>query len=133
MACRCGLAFLVALLAAGLVLGVLFKRLMVDPILPHGALQLAIATMALSIVLQNGMMNAAGAVAYSFPGIDGGIAWGAIFLDWQSLTILAARGRCRGRAQPFPRTHPYRPGDPGERRRIRRSRACSASTSRAWC
>ena len=78
-----------ALLAAGFVLGVLFKRLIVDPILPHGALQLAIATMALSIVLQNGMMNAAGAIAYSFPGIDGGISWGEIFLDWQSLTILA--------------------------------------------
>ena len=81
--------FPLALVAAGLVLGVLFKRLIVDPILPHGAMQLAIATMALSIVLQNGMMNAGGAIAYSFPGIDGGISWGSIFLDWQSLTILA--------------------------------------------
>ncbi len=81
--------FPLALVVAGLVLGVLFKRLIVDPILPHGALQLAIATMALSIVLQNGMMNAGGAIAYSFPGIGGGISWGGIFLDWQSLTILA--------------------------------------------
>ena len=81
--------FLLALAVAGLVLGVLFKRLLVDPMLRHGTLPLAIATMALSIVLQNGMMNAGGAVAYSFPGIDGGIAWGEIFLDWQSLSILA--------------------------------------------
>ena len=35
------------------------------------------------------MMKAGGAIAYSFPGIDGGISWGGIFLDWQSLLILA--------------------------------------------
>lgn len=81
--------FLVALVVAGLVLGLLFKRLLVDPMLRHGSLQLAIATMALSIVVQNGLLNAAGGEAYSFPGIDGGISWGEIFLDWQSLTVLA--------------------------------------------
>ena len=80
--------FVVALLVAGAVLGVLFKRLLVDPMLRHGTLPLAIATMALSIVLQNGMMNAGGAIAWSFPGIDGGISWGEMFLDWQSLFIL---------------------------------------------
>ncbi len=80
--------FVIALVVAALVLGVLFKRLMVDPILPHGAMQLSIATMALSIVLQNSMLNVGGAQAFPFPGINGGIHWGNVFIDWQSVTIL---------------------------------------------
>ncbi len=78
---------LVALVVAGLVLGVLFKRLLVDPMLRHGSLQLAIATMALSIVIQNGLLDAAGGEAFPFPGINGGFDWGPLFLDWQSLIV----------------------------------------------
>ena len=44
--------FPLALAVAVMVLGAAFKRLMVDPILPHGALPLAIAAIALGLVLQ---------------------------------------------------------------------------------
>ncbi|MDE2007310.1 MAG: branched-chain amino acid ABC transporter permease [Rhodospirillales bacterium] len=80
---------LAALAVACLVLGVLFKRVLVDPMLKHGSLQLAIATMALSIVIQNGLLKAAGGEAFPFPGINGGFDWGPLFLDWQSLIVLA--------------------------------------------
>src|SRR5262249_44821076 len=44
-------ALLVGLAATVLVLGLLFKRAVVDPMLKHGVLPLAICTMALSIFL----------------------------------------------------------------------------------
>jgi branched-chain amino acid transport system permease protein len=82
------LAVPAALVVAVLVLGLLFKRVLVQPMLRHGVLQLAIATMALSIFLENVLKDTAGAEAYPFPGIPGGLDLGPIFLDWQSVTVL---------------------------------------------
>src|SRR3954447_10557445 len=45
-------AVIVGILISAIVLGVLFKRLLVDPMLRHGVLPLAIATMALALFLK---------------------------------------------------------------------------------
>src|SRR6195256_5595923 len=48
-------ALLVGLAVALLVLGLLFKRLVVDPILRHGVLPLVISTLGLAILLKEGV------------------------------------------------------------------------------
>ncbi len=55
------------LLCAVVVLGVLFKKLIVEPMLPNTGLPLIIATMALSIVLKEGAKQFYGAEAQPFP------------------------------------------------------------------
>lgn len=62
-----GVAFLLAMVASILVLGVLFKILIVDPILPSGGISLIIATMALGILLKESAKEFYGAEAQSFP------------------------------------------------------------------
>jgi len=57
--------FAVSLLLFGLV----FKRLLVDPMLRHGVLPLAIATMALSIFIKEGVKDGFSAEAQAFPSI----------------------------------------------------------------
>lgn len=60
-------ALLAGLIIAMAVLGVLFKRLLVDPMLRHGVLPLAICTMALSIFLKEGVKEVYSAEASPFP------------------------------------------------------------------
>jgi len=55
------------LVTAVIVLGVLFKKLIVEPILPNTGLPLIIATMALSILLKEGTKYFYGAEAQPFP------------------------------------------------------------------
>lgn len=50
-----------------LVLGLMFKRLLVDPMLRHGVLPLAIATMALALFLKESVKDFYSAEAYPFP------------------------------------------------------------------
>jgi len=52
-----------------LVLGFLFKRVLVDPMLRHGVLPLAIATMALAILLKDGVKEFYSAEASPFPSL----------------------------------------------------------------
>ena len=70
-----GLPFWAAILVGGaasvLVLGLLFKRLLVDPMLRHGALPLSIATMALALFLKEGVKDIWGAEAHTFPALVG--------------------------------------------------------------
>lgn len=84
------LAMPVALVVSLLVLGVLFRRVLVQPMLRHGVMPLVIATMALSIFMENAMKNVASAEAYPFPGLSGGIDLGPLFLDWQSAVTLVS-------------------------------------------
>ena len=84
-------ALLVGLLAALLVLGLLFKRLVVDPILRHGVLPLVISTLGLAIFMKEGVKEFYGAEAQSFPS-----AWattnfsiGGAAVSAQSLAIIA--------------------------------------------
>ena len=53
-------AILVGFVLSGLLLGLLFKRLLVDPMLRHGVLPLAIATMALSTFLKESVKTLPG-------------------------------------------------------------------------
>src|SRR6185436_19555671 len=72
-------------------LGMLFKRLVVEPILRHGALPLVISTIALSILLKESVKEFYAADAQPFPA-----AWattnlqlGAAVVSVQNLVIIA--------------------------------------------
>src|SRR5690606_20000631 len=56
-----------ALLLAIVLLGAVFKKLVVDPILPSGGISLIIATMALGILLRESVKEFYGAEAQPFP------------------------------------------------------------------
>jgi branched-chain amino acid transport system permease protein len=86
------LAILVGFAISGLVLGVLFKKVLVDPMLRHGALPLAIATMALSIAMREGVKEFYSAEAQPFPSIipASTIDLFGIAISVQSLGVLAA-------------------------------------------
>lgn len=60
-------ALIVALVLSVLILGVLFKRLVVDPILPSGGISLIIATIALGTLLQESAKTFYSAEAQPFP------------------------------------------------------------------
>jgi len=90
-----GLSFPAALLAgfaaALLVLGLLFKQLVVDPIIRHGVLPLVTSTIALAILLKEGVKEFYAADAQPFPA-----AWattnlqlGAAVVSVQNLVIIA--------------------------------------------
>jgi branched-chain amino acid transport system permease protein len=61
------LAMVLALIVSLLVLGVLFKKAVVDPILPHGMLPLVISTIALAILMKEGVKEFYAADAQPFP------------------------------------------------------------------
>jgi len=62
-------ALLFALAISVVVLGILFKKLIVEPILPHGDITLIIATMALGILLKESVKEFYAAEAQPFPSI----------------------------------------------------------------
>src|SRR6201985_2576319 len=57
----------VATLVSVVTLGVLFKRLMVDPLIRHGVLPLVIATIGLAILMKESVREFYGADAQPFP------------------------------------------------------------------
>jgi branched-chain amino acid transport system permease protein len=57
----------VGIVLSGVVLGILFKRLLVDPMIRHGVLPLAIATMALALFLKEAVKEFYSAEAQPFP------------------------------------------------------------------
>ncbi|WP_127904170.1 branched-chain amino acid ABC transporter permease [Solirhodobacter olei] len=63
------LSLIFGLIVAVIVLGLLFKKVVVEPMLPNGGLPLIIATMALSILLKEGTKQFYGAEAQPFPNI----------------------------------------------------------------
>jgi branched-chain amino acid transport system permease protein len=60
-------AVAIGIIVSAIVLGVAFKRLLVDPMLRHGVLPLAIATMALALFLKESVKDFYGAEAQPFP------------------------------------------------------------------
>ena len=60
-------ALLIGLVVALIVLGLLFKKLIVEPILPHGGITLIIATMVLGILLKESVKEFYSAEAQPFP------------------------------------------------------------------
>lgn len=63
------LALVFGLIMAVIVLGLLFKKVVVEPMLPNGGLPLIIATMALSIFLKEGVKQFYGAEAQPYPSL----------------------------------------------------------------
>ncbi|WP_157017407.1 branched-chain amino acid ABC transporter permease [Mesorhizobium xinjiangense] len=58
-----------ALVLSLIVLGLMFKKLVVEPMLPHGTLPLVIATIALGVLLKESVKEFYGATAQPFPAI----------------------------------------------------------------
>jgi len=90
-----GLAFWPAVALGGVVsvvvLGLAFKKLMVDPMIRHGVLPLVIATIGLAILMKEAVREFYGADAWPFPVLAATTditAFGAVFAV-QSLLILA--------------------------------------------
>src|SRR6476661_272082 len=85
------LAIIIGMLASMLLLGLGFKMLLVDPMLRHGVLPLAIATMALAIGIKESAKQFWSAEASPFPSI---VPAGDIFIlgravALQSIGVLA--------------------------------------------
>ena len=96
-------ALLVGLLVALLVLGLLFKRLVVDPILRHGVLPLVISTLGLAILLKEGVKEFYAAEAQGFPGFfsNSNLQVGGAVISAQSLVIIAVAVAAVGLLQYF--------------------------------
>ncbi len=73
-----------------LVLGALFKRALVDPILPHGALPLIIATIGFGILIKETVKETYSAEALPFPALvpAAALRLGGAALSLQDLSIL---------------------------------------------
>jgi branched-chain amino acid transport system permease protein len=78
------------LIVALVVLGALFKLLIVDPMLAHGILPLGIAAIALGVALQEGSKAVFGAEALPAPGVDGGFDLGPLYINYQEVLTIAA-------------------------------------------
>jgi branched-chain amino acid transport system permease protein len=85
------MAMLAGFAVAVLVLGLLFKRLVVDPILKHGVLPLVISTIALAIFLKEGVKEFYAADAQPFPAAwaTTNLALGSAVVSVQNLVIMA--------------------------------------------
>jgi branched-chain amino acid transport system permease protein len=85
------MALLVGFLAALLVLGLLFKRVVVDPMLRHGVLPLVISTLALAIFMKEGVKEFYAAEAQAFPTLwaTTDLAIGTAAVSAQNLIIIA--------------------------------------------
>jgi branched-chain amino acid transport system permease protein len=84
-------AVAIGIVISAIVLGVLFKRLLVDPMIRHGVLPLAIATMALALFLKEAVKDFYGAEAQPFPPLaaDMNVSFLGATVSLQSLIVLA--------------------------------------------
>ncbi len=84
------LALVFGLILAVIVLGLLFQRVVVAPMLPNGGLPLIIATMALSIFLKEGVKQFYGAEAQPFPSLfpQTTMKWGGAVVSVQDIMNL---------------------------------------------
>ncbi len=86
------MAILVGLVACVFVLGILFQRVLVAPMLKHGVLPLAVATMALSILMRESVKEFYSAEAQPFPSLlpDATVDVLGIAVSLQSVGVLVA-------------------------------------------
>jgi branched-chain amino acid transport system permease protein len=95
VAMNMGMSFPVAALfgiaASALVLGLLFKRIVVDPMLRHGVLPLVVATIALSLFMREAVKDFYSSQAQPFPSLvaDADITIFGTAVSAQSLVVLA--------------------------------------------
>ncbi|HLW92255.1 MAG TPA: branched-chain amino acid ABC transporter permease [Roseiarcus sp.] len=83
-------AIIVGFVLSMAILGFAFKRLLVDPMLQHGVLPLAIATMALSTFLKESVKTFYSAEASPFPSLapDVDLNVFGVPISWQNIAIL---------------------------------------------
>ena len=89
------LAILIGIALSLLLLGVVFKFIIVDPMLKHGVLPLVISTIALSLFMKEMVKNFYSSQAQPFPSLAPPIDYhilGAV-ISTQSLVVLALRSR----------------------------------------
>ena len=88
------LAFLLACLVAALLLGLSFKKIIVDPLIRHGVIPLVIATLGLSIGIKQTVKGSFGAEAHPFPSpFPGGqFAVGGINVSYGDIGTLILAG-----------------------------------------
>ena len=83
-------AIIVGIAASLLVLGFLFKQTIVDETIRHGAVPLVISTIALGLLLKEGVKDSAGPASQPFPplGGSGTLAIGDALLPVHSLVVI---------------------------------------------
>ncbi|HET7032520.1 MAG TPA: branched-chain amino acid ABC transporter permease [Casimicrobiaceae bacterium] len=88
------LAFLLACVAAMLLLGAGFKRVIVDPLIRHGVIPLVIATLGLSIGLKSAVKAGYSAEAHAFasPFPSGQFALGGVNVSYADIGTLVMAG-----------------------------------------
>jgi branched-chain amino acid transport system permease protein len=84
-------AFVLTLVLSAVVFGLGFKTAVVDPMIRHGVLPLAIAAMALSLVLQQGAKLWFGPEAQAVPDVlpDGVVRVAGVTISWRDVGVLA--------------------------------------------
>jgi len=84
------MAALVGLVASLVILGAIFKRLLVDPIIRHGVLPLVISTIALALFMKEAVKELYAAEAQPFPALwaTTNVTLGGAVVSVQSLAIL---------------------------------------------
>ena len=128
------LAFLIGIALSLVLLGLVFKLIIVDPMLKHGVLPLVISTIAVSLFMKEMVKNFYSSQAQPFPALAPSIDYhffGAV-ISSQSLVVLAVAtarwwrciSSCTRRGRPLPCRPP---------RKIRRWRKSWASRSGEWC
>jgi branched-chain amino acid transport system permease protein len=85
------LALAIGLVVSLVVLGFLFKRMVVDPVLQHGVLPLVISTIALALLLKEGVKEFYAADAQPFPALwaTTNLHVGGAVISVQNLVIIA--------------------------------------------
>jgi branched-chain amino acid transport system permease protein len=83
-------AFLISLPISMLLLGAAFKRILVDPLIEHGVLPLVIATIALGILMREGIKTFYSAEAQPFPYLvpDTAIRAGTVVISFANIVVL---------------------------------------------
>jgi branched-chain amino acid transport system permease protein len=84
-------SFALALVLSALLLGWVFKRVLVDRMLPHGYMPLVIATIGLSLFMKESVKVSFGPEALPFPSAlpDGLLHWGSVVVSERDLAVLA--------------------------------------------
>jgi branched-chain amino acid transport system permease protein len=85
------LSFIVTLLISGLLLGVTFKRVVVQPMIRHGVLPLIISTIALSILMREGAKDFFSNEAQPFP-----MPVPYVVLEYSGVTVTSHHLFCLG-------------------------------------
>src|SRR5262249_31648700 len=96
-------AALVGIAASVLVLGAIFKKLLVDPMIRHGVLPLVIATIALGLFLKEAVKEFYSAEAQPFPALaaERYVSFAGVTISLQSLLVLAIAVLAVGALQLF--------------------------------